>query len=71
MMTLSLTPPFLRMIPDVMRPFVKVGKVDDIFRPRILGNGVFATPTGCGVSFGVGGIDAEGLDRATLDAISK
>ena len=54
-----------------MRPFVKAGKVDDIFRPRILGNGLFATATGYGVSFGLAGIDSEGLDRVTLDHISK
>jgi type IV secretion system protein VirB4 len=71
MMTFSLTPPFFRAIPDVMRPFVKAGKVDTIFRPRVFGNGVFATPTGYGVSFGIGGIDSEGLNRATLDQISK
>ena len=35
MMTLSLTRPYLRPVPDVMRPFGKAGKVDDIFRPRI------------------------------------
>ena len=72
MITFSLKPPFIRSIPDVMRPFVKAGKVDDIFRPRILANGIFATPpTGYGVSFRLGGIDSEGLDRATLDHVSK
>ncbi|HMF75665.1 MAG TPA: hypothetical protein VK604_08390 [Bryobacteraceae bacterium] len=54
-----------------MRPFVKAGKVDDIFHPRVLANGIFATRTGYGVSFRLGGIDSEGLDRATLDHISK
>jgi type IV secretion system protein VirB4 len=71
MMTLSAKPPFLHAVPDVMRPFAKAGKVDDIFRPRILGNGIFATQTGYGVSFGLGGIDSEGLDRITLNYISK
>jgi hypothetical protein len=68
---LSLKRPFLRSIPDALRPFVKAGRVDDIFQPRILSNGVFATPTGYGVSFRVGGIDSEGLDRQTLDQVSK
>jgi len=71
MITLSLTKPHIRSIPDVMRPFAKAGKVDDIFRPRILSNGIFATPTGYGVSFKLEGIDSEGLDRITLNYISK
>jgi type IV secretion system protein VirB4 len=71
MITLSTKRPFIHSVPDVMRPFVKGGKVDDIFRPRILGNGVFATATGYGVSFSLGGIDSEGLDRATLNHIAK
>ena len=71
MITLSAKPPFLQTIPDVMRPFAKAGKVDTIFLPRVLANGIFATPTGYGVSFGIGGIDSEGLDRATLNAVSK
>lgn len=71
MITLSLTKPHIRSIPDVMRPFAKAGKVDDIFRPRILSNGIFATPTGYGVSFRLEGIDSEGLDRITLNYISK
>ena len=50
MITLSLKPPHIRSIPDAMRPFVKAGKVADISRPRILGNGIFAAPTGYGVS---------------------
>ena len=54
-----------------MRPFAKAGKVDDIFRPRIMRNGIFATPTGYGVSFSLEGIDSEGLDRLTLDHVSK
>jgi type IV secretion system protein VirB4 len=71
MMTLSTKPPFLHSVPEVMRPFAKAGKVDDIFRPRVLGNGIFATATGYGVSFSLGGIDSEGLDRATLNSVSK
>ena len=72
MITLSLKKPYLRSVPEVLRPFVKAGRVDDIFRPRILTNGIFATPpTGYGVSFSVGGIDSDGLDRATLDHVSK
>ena len=54
-----------------MRPFVKAGKVDDIFRPRVLGNGLFTTTTGYGVSFGLAAIDSENLDRVTLDHTSK
>ena len=71
MITLSTKRPFIHSVPDVMRPFVKGGRVDDIFRPRILGNGVFATATGYGVSFSLAGIDSEGLDRATLNHIAK
>ncbi len=70
-MHLSLTKPHVRSTPDPLRPFGKAGKVNDIFRPRILRNGIFATPTGYGVSFSVGGIDSEGLDRETLNHISK
>ena len=61
MITLSTRPPFVQSVPDVLRPFRKAGKVDSIFRPRIVGNGVFATSTGYGVSFSIGGIDSEGL----------
>jgi type IV secretion system protein VirB4 len=71
MITLSHTRPYIRVVPDVMKPFVKAGKVDDIFRPRVLANGIFATSTGYGVSFGIGGIDSEGLDRKTLDHLAK
>ncbi len=71
MIQFSTTWPFLHSIPEVLRPFAKAGKVDDIFRPRVLANGVFATPTGYGVSFSIGGIDSEGLDRNTLNHISK
>ena len=71
MITLSTQAPFVRVVPTVLRPFAKAGKVDDIFRPRILGNGVFATATGYGVSFSLGGIDSEGLDRETLNQVSK
>ncbi len=71
MMHLSLTKPYVHSTPDPLRPFGKAGKVDDIFRPRILRNGIFATPTGYGVSFSVGGIDSEGLDRETLNHVSK
>jgi type IV secretion system protein VirB4 len=63
--------PFVAGVPSSMEPFARAGKVDDIFRPRILGNGIFATATGCGVSFKLPGIDSEGLDRLTLDQISK
>src|SRR5690348_15803603 len=71
MLSFSTTKPYIRSIPGAMRPFIKAGKVDDIFRPRNLGNGVFATTTGYGVSFSLAGIDSEGLDRTTLDHISK
>ena len=71
MITLSLRPPFIHSVPGVMVPYRKAGKVDDIFRPRILSNGIFATATGYGVSFSLGGIDSEGLDRATLNAVSR
>jgi type IV secretion system protein VirB4 len=71
MITLSTKPPFVHSVPDVLKPFHKAGKVDDIFRPRIVGNGIFATSTGYGVSFTLGGIDSEGLDRATLNHVSK
>ena len=71
MISFSFTPPFLRSIPAVMQPFVRAGKVDEIFRPRILPNGIFATATGYGVSFSFHGIDSEGLDRITLDYVSK
>jgi type IV secretion system protein VirB4 len=71
MITLSTKAPFLHSVPDVLKPFRKAGKVDDIFRPRIVGNGVFATATGYGVSFTLSGIDSEGLDRETLDHVSK
>lgn len=70
-MLLSLKSPHFRFVPAVMRPFRKAGKVDDIFRPRVLRNGIFATSTGYGVSFSLQGIDSEGLDRITLDHISK
>lgn len=68
---LSHRKPYIRSIPDPLLPFGKAGKVDDVFRPRFLRNGIFATPTGYGVSFGVGGIDGEGLSRQTLDHVSK
>jgi type IV secretion system protein VirB4 len=71
MMQLSTTWPFLHSVPEVLRPFVKGGKVDAIFRPRVLANGIFATQTGYGVSFSIGGVDSEGLDRRTLDHVSK
>ena len=71
MSTLLLQKLHLRSVPDVMRPFVKAGKVDSIFRPRTLANSIFATSTGYGVSFAIGGIDSEGLDRQTLDHVSK
>src|SRR5690348_8522322 len=71
MLSFSTTKPYIRSISGAIRPFLKAGKVDDIFRPRRLGNGVFATTTGYGVSFSLAGIDSEGLDRATLDHISK
>jgi type IV secretion system protein VirB4 len=71
MITLSSRKPYIRVVPDFLRPFVKAGKVDSIFRPRVFGNGVFATATGYGVSFSLGGIDSEGLDRVTLDHVSK
>jgi hypothetical protein len=71
MITLSARWPYIRFLPDALRPFAKAGKVDDIFRPRILGHGLFATPTGYGASFSLQGIDSEGLDRATLDHIAK
>ena len=45
--------------------------MDSIFRPRILANGIFAINTGYGVSFTLAGIDSEGLDRQTLDLVSK
>jgi type IV secretion system protein VirB4 len=71
MITLAAKWPYIRFVPNALRPFAKAGKVDDIFRPRILGNGLFATATGCGASFSLEGIDSEGLDRATLNHISK
>jgi hypothetical protein len=71
MLRFSTTKPYIRSVPNAMRPFAKAGKVDDIFRPRILGNGLFATATGYGVSFSLAGIDSEGLDRATLNHASK
>jgi hypothetical protein len=71
MIHLSLIEPYIRSTPDPLRPFGKAGRVDDIFCPRILRNSVFATRTGYGVSFSVGGIDSEGLDRDTLNHISK
>jgi type IV secretion system protein VirB4 len=71
MLSFSTSKPYIRSVPDAMRPFAKAGKVDDIFRPRSLGNGLFATTTGYGVSFSLAGIDSEGLDRVTLDHISK
>ena len=71
MFTFSTSKPYVRSIPKALQPFVKAGKVDDVFRPRVLGNGLFATPTGYGVSFSLGGIDSEGLDRNTLNGISK
>ena len=71
MIPLSLRKPRIRSTPDSLRPFGKAGRVDTIFRPRIFRNGVFATPTGYGVSFRVEGIDSEGLDRDTLQHVSK
>jgi len=71
MIRFSLKQPYIRVVPEVLRPFVKAGKVDTIFRPRVLANGIFATPTGYGASFSIGGIDSEGLDRLTLDRICK
>jgi len=71
MITFSRKKPYICSTPAVLRPFARAGKVDDIFRPRVLTNGVFATRTGYGVSFAVGGIDSEGLDRATLTHASK
>jgi hypothetical protein len=71
MMTLTTNFPFVQRVPDVLRPFHKAGKVDDIFRPRIIGNGIFATSTGYGASFSLAGIDSEGLDRARLNHVSK
>ena len=41
------------------------------FSGLALSNGIFATATGYGVSFSLGGIDSEGLDRATLNYILK
>lgn len=58
-------------VPAPLKPFSEAGKVDDIFRPRMLGHGIFATTTGYGVSFSVGGVDSEGLDRETLNYLSK
>ena len=63
--------PFLQRVPDPLRPFGKSGSVDSIFRPRVLGNGIFAINTGYGVSFTLAGIDSEGLNRRTLDLVSK
>jgi hypothetical protein len=71
MIPLSLRKLRIRSTPDSLRPFGKAGRVDTIFRPRIFRNGVFATPTGYGVSFRVEGIDSEGLDRGTLHYVSK
>jgi type IV secretion system protein VirB4 len=61
----------LESVPNAMKPFSEAGKVDDIFRPRMLGHGIFATTTGYGVSFSVVGVDSEGLDRETLNYLSK
>jgi len=58
-------------VPSPMKHFTEAGKVDQIFRPRTLGNGMFATTTGYGVSFSVAGIDSEGLDRESLNDLSK
>ena len=63
--------PFLQRVPDPLRLFGKSGSVDSIFRPRVLGNGVFAINTGYGVSFTLAGIDSEGLNRRTLDLVSQ
>ncbi len=71
MITLNTKAPFIHTVPDVLKPFRKAGKVDDVFRPRIVGTGIFATATGYGISFGLGGIDSEGLHRATLNQVSK
>jgi type IV secretion system protein VirB4 len=62
---------FFESVHNPVKPFREAGKVDDIFRPRMLGHGIFTTATGYGVSFSVGGIDSEGLDRETLNALSK
>jgi type IV secretion system protein VirB4 len=62
---------FFQTTPALLKPFKNAGKVSDIFAPRVLANGIFATPTGYGVSFSLGGIDNEGLDRATLDYVSR
>lgn len=43
MLSFSTTKPYIRRFPDAMRPFTKAGKVNDIFWPRSLGNGLFAT----------------------------
>ena len=58
-------------IPSPLAAFTDAGKVDDIFRPRMLGNGIFATNTGYGVSFSPLGIDSEGISRDALDYLSK
>ena len=71
MITFSTRKPYIRSVPKPFQPFVRAGKVDDVFRPRILHNGMFATATGYGVSFSLGGIDSEGLDRETLNDISR
>ncbi len=71
MIQFSTSKPYIRLVPKSLRPFAKAGKVDDLFRPRIWRNGLFATTTGYGASFSIGGVDSEGLDRATLDHISN
>lgn len=69
--TLSLLPPYIRVTPKVLRPFIKAGKVDEAFRPRVLRDGFFATQTGFGICFQLEGVDTEGLDRTTLNHFSK
>lgn len=57
--------------PEERRFYSEAGKVDDIFQPRMLGDGYFATKTGYGTTFSVGGVDSEGLDRQALDYLAK
>ncbi len=71
MFTFSTSPPYIHRAPEALRAFLRAGSVDDIFRPRVFANGVFATPTGYGVTFSCSGVDAEGVDRETLDYLSK
>ena len=61
----------LKALPEASRFYSEAGKVDDIFHPRMLGDGFFATKTGYGATFSVSGVDSEGLDRQTLDYLSK